>query len=634
MGRIQVLPEILANKIAAGEIVERPASVVKELVENALDAGSRQVQVAVSGGGRRSILVSDDGEGMTEDDALLAFEHHATSKLRRAEDLSSIATLGFRGEALPSIASVSRLRLRTRAADAAAAGGTEIQIHGGVLRNVRTIAWDRGTEIEVAGLFYNLPARKKFLRSQETELGHVARLVTHYALAHPEVRFGLRSDGRELLGAVAAADVRERVYQVFGEGFLQRLVEFDRGAGPMRVHGFASLPSERRTHAYAQYIFVNRRMVRDRVILGAVRQAYRTRLPPNAYPVVLLFLELPYEAVDVNAHPAKTEIRFHDQNGVYRLVFDALEEALAARAPLPDYRHAGSFPSGPGSAVVEAPGDPWPPAPAPGGTRPLLFGERAAEGAATGSAAAGTAAGGAAELARALDSAGPVRGEDAAGELGRHLAMKLVPGMLYRSGRSFPAPFRAEGVKILGQLHNSYIVGCDSEGLLIIDQHVAHERILYEGLARTIEGGRVERQGLLVPLAIELQPEQKARLGRILPELGRNGFDVEPFGGDSVLVRSVPAVCPEGEVRDLLADILESLEAEDRTLDLERIRDRIAVGTACRAAVKVHMALGAEKMRWLLDELEHTRIPTHCPHGRPVLLRFGMREIERNFGRS
>jgi DNA mismatch repair protein MutL len=630
MGRIQVLPEILANKIAAGEIVERPASVVKELVENALDAGSRQVQVAVSGGGRRSILVSDDGEGMTEDDALLAFEHHATSKLRRAEDLSSIATLGFRGEALPSIASVSRLRLRTRAADAAAAGGTEIQIHGGVLRNVRTIAWDRGTEIEVAGLFYNLPARKKFLRSQETELGHVARLVTHYALAHPEVRFGLRSDGRELLGAVGAADVRERVYQIFGEGFLQRLLEFGRQAGPMRVHGFASLPSERRTNAYSQYIFVNRRMVRDKVILGAVRQAYRTRLPPNAYPVVLLFLELPYEAVDVNAHPAKTEIRFHDQNGVYRLVFDALEEALAARAPVPSYLHADPLPPAPGGAVAEAPEDSPQPAPAPrpaaGGTQPLIFGPPPGE--SVGGAAAGWS--GAPEMVRALLPAGRVP----EGELGRHLAMKLVPGMLYRSGRSFPAPFRAEGVKILGQLHNSYIVGCDSEGLLIVDQHVAHERILYEGLARTIEGGRVERQGLLVPLAIELQPEQKARLGRILPELGRNGFDVEPFGGDSVLVRSVPAVCPEGEVRDLLADILGSLEAEDRTLDLERVRDRIAVGTACRAAVKVHMALGPEKMRWLLDELERTRIPTHCPHGRPVLLRFGMREIERNFGRS
>jgi DNA mismatch repair protein MutL len=634
MGRIQVLPEILANKIAAGEIVERPASVVKELVENALDAGSRQVQIAVSGGGRRSILVSDDGEGMTEDDALLAFEHHATSKLRRAEDLSSIATLGFRGEALPSIASVSRLRLRTRAADAASAGGTEILIHGGVLRNVRTIAWDRGTEIEVAGLFYNLPARKKFLRSQETELGHVARLVTHYALAHPEVRFGLRSDGRELLGAVGAADVRERVYQIFGEGFLERLLEFGREAGPMRVHGFASLPSERRTNGYSQYIFVNRRMVRDKVILGAVRQAYRTRLPPNAYPVVLLFLELPFDAVDVNAHPAKTEIRFHDQNGVYRLVFDALEEALAARAPVPSYLHAAPLPPAPGGAVAETDEDPLPRSPAPrpgaGGTPPLVFGPPPAEGAAIGK----DAGAGAPDMVRALDPAGRGPREDAAGELGRHLAMKLVPGMLYGSGRTFPAPFRAEGVKILGQLHNSYIVGCDSEGLLIVDQHVAHERILYEGLARTIEGGRVERQGLLVPLAIELQPEQKARLGRILPELGRNGFDVEPFGGDSVLVRSVPAVCPKGEVRDLLADILGSLEAEERTLDLERIRDRIAVGTACRAAVKVHMALGAEKMRWLLEELERTRIPTHCPHGRPVLLRFGMREIERNFGRS
>lgn len=625
MSRIQVLPEILANKIAAGEIVERPASVVKELVENALDAGSRHVRVAVLGGGRRSILVCDDGEGMTEDDALLAFEHHATSKLRRAEDLSAIATLGFRGEALPSIASVSRLRLRTRAADAAAPGGTEIQVHGGVLRNVKTIAWERGTEIEVGGLFYNLPARKKFLRSQETELGHVARLVTHYALAHPEVRFELQSDGRELLRAVGAADMRERVVQIFGEGLLERLLAFERESGRMRVHGFTSLPSERRTNGYSQYVFVNRRMVRDKVILGAVRQAYRTRLPPNSYPVVLLFLELPYDAVDVNAHPAKTEVRFHDQNGVYRLVFDALEEALAARAPIPSYLHAGPLPPASGEAVADGNDDPAPRSSlaGAGGTRPLVFGPPLDDGAAGGSS-------GAPELGRVLGSG--VRGRE--GELGRHLAMKLVPAMLYGSGRALAAPFRAEGVKILGQLHNSYIVGCDSEGLLIIDQHVAHERILYEGLARSIERGRVERQGLLAPIAIELTPEQKARLERILPELELNGFDVEPFGGDSVLVRSVPAACPEGETRDLFSDILESLEAEERTLDVERIRDRIAVGTACRAAVKVHMALAPEKMRWLLDELERTRIPTHCPHGRPILLRFGMREIERNFGRS
>ncbi len=314
---------------------------------------------------------------------------------------------------------------------------------------------------------------------------------------------------------------------------------------------------------------------------------------------------------------------------MYRLVFDALEEALAARAPLPSYLHEAPLPNAPGGAVAEAPEDSPQPAPDPrpaaGGTQPLVFGPPAER---VGGAASGWS--GAPELARALDPAGRAR----EGELGRHLAMKLVPGMLYGSGRTFPAPFRAEGVKILGQLHNSYIVGCDSEGLLIIDQHVAHERILYEGLARSIERGRVERQGLLVPLAIELAPEQKARLERVLPELGRNGFDVEPFGGDSVLVRSVPASCPEGETRDLFSDIMESLEAEERTLDLERIRDRIAVGTACRAAVKVHMALAPEKMRWLLDELERTRIPTHCPHGRPILLRFGMREIERNFGRS
>jgi DNA mismatch repair protein MutL len=349
MNMIKVLPEILANKIAAGEIVERPASAVKELVENSLDAGSRTIHVSATSGGKRSMRVRDDGEGMSQDDALLAFEHHATSKLRTAEDLASIATLGFRGEALPSIASISRLTLRTRREENSV--GTEIEIHGGVLRSVKPIPWDRGTEIEARDLFYNVPARRKFLRSHDTELGHIARLVTHYALARPEARFTLESDGRTLLDATAVTDIKDRIYQALGDGFLNCLIPFEGRSGNVMVHGFTSLPEERRTNSYAQYIYVNRRMVRDKVLMGAIRQAYRSYIPSSAYPATILFLELPFDEVDVNAHPAKTEIRFRDQNAIHRLTFETIDRALKENVVIPSYAHRSAPPFSSGGIV-------------------------------------------------------------------------------------------------------------------------------------------------------------------------------------------------------------------------------------------------------------------------------------------
>jgi DNA mismatch repair protein MutL len=340
MSKIQVLPEILANKIAAGEIVERPASVVKELLENAIDAQCRAVQVSILSGGKRSILVRDDGEGMSQDDAILAFEHHATSKLQSAEDLESIATLGFRGEALPSIASVSRLTLRSRPANAESVSGTEVEIQGGIMRSVKPISWDKGTEVAVRDLFFNVPARRKFLRSHDTELGHIARLVTHYALAHPEIRFTLESEGRSLIDAVAVANVRERIYQIFGDGFLENLVELSGQMGSMKICGFCSRPHEQRTNPYSQFFYVNRRMVRDKVIMSAIRQAYRNCIPASAYPVVMVFLELPFDQVDVNAHPAKTEIRFRDQSIVHKLVLETIERALVQGASIPVFEHS------------------------------------------------------------------------------------------------------------------------------------------------------------------------------------------------------------------------------------------------------------------------------------------------------
>jgi len=616
MNRIRVLPEILANKIAAGEIVERPASVVKELLENSIDAQCRAVHISVLSGGKRLIQVRDDGEGMTSDDAILAFEHHATSKLQNAEDLAAIATLGFRGEALPSIASVSRLTLRTLPQDPDCLSGTELEIQGGVMRSVKPVSWDKGTEITVRDLFFNVPARRKFLRSHDTELGHIARLVTHYALAHPEIRFTLESEGRVLIDAVAVSELKERIYQIFGEGFLDNLVEVSGRSGSIKVRGYGSRPHEQRTNAYSQFYYVNRRMVRDKVITSAIRQAYRNCMPGSAYPVVILFVELPFDEVDVNAHPAKTEIRFRDQSAVHRLIVEGIGQALVRSAAIPQYAHRSPMDFG----QAPVPEQPFIPA----GVMPLRR-EDAFD--FTPLAVSPN------PFQRALNY--PFREIAPSASVGRedHSSLRIVSDMLLGSPLESSRPFQTDGVRILGQLQDSYIIACDSQGLLIIDQHVAHERILYEKLAAAAQNSHAETQGLLVPISLELPPHQVALLERMIPELNRNGYLVEHFGGNSILIRSIPALAGEADCRRLLSEILEGLETEERTLDVDRIRDRIAVSTACRAAVKVNMPLTIEKMQWLLDQLALTRIPTSCPHGRPVIMRFTMYEIERNFGR-
>ncbi len=617
MSKIRVLPEILANKIAAGEIVERPASVVKELVENSIDAGCRAIHVQVISGGKRLILVRDDGEGMSQDDAILAFEHHATSKLQSENDLMAIGTLGFRGEALPSIASVSRLTLKSRPADSNSVSGSEIEIHGGVMRSVKVIPWDKGTEIAVRDLFFNIPVRRKFLRSNDTELGHIARLVTHYALAHPEIRFTLESEGRILIDAVSVSNTTERIYQIFGDGFLENMVDLSGQNGSVRVHGFSSRPHEQRTNPYSQFLYVNKRMIRDKVIMSAIRRAYRNCIPASAYPIVILFLELPLDQVDVNAHPAKTEIRFREQSVVHDLILNSIEKALTRSASIPDYSHSMSTqtsrqnvyaqPSLPSGETIQAANskvfDFTPPSASPN------------------------------PFQRALNY--PFRDVPlgAFPERENHFGLRVAPEMLFGAPTETPRPFQSGTVRILGQLQESYIIACDNQGLLIIDQHVAHERILYEKMAEAMLKGAVETQGLLVPLSLDLPPHHIALIDTIMPELSRNGFQVEHFGSSSILVRSAPAIVGDSDCRKLLAEILEGMETEERTLDMERIRDRIAVRTACRAAVKVNMLLTFEKMQWLIDQLAFTRIPTNCPHGRPIILRFSMYEIERNFGR-
>jgi DNA mismatch repair protein MutL len=553
---------------------------------------------------------------MSQDDAILAFEHHATSKLKNDDDLNAIGTLGFRGEALPSIASVSRLTLKTRPTDSNTISGSEIEIQGGVMRSVKPVPWDKGTEITIRDLFYNIPARRKFLRSNDTELGHIARLVTHYALVHPEIRFTLESEGRILTDAIAVSNTKERIYQIFGDGFLDNMAELSGQNASVKVHGFTSRPHEQRTNPYSQFLYVNGRMIRDKVIMSAIRKAYRNCISASAYPIVILFLELPLDQVDVNAHPAKTEIRFREQSVVHDLVLNAIGTALTKSAVIPDYNHFIS--------VQPLPSVYTPPAPGQGG---IVHPSNSEVFDFTPPAASPD------PFQRALNY--PFRDVPASAFPKRedHFGLRIAPEMLFGSPHEATRPFQSGTVRIMGQLQDSYIIACDSQGLLIIDQHVAHERVLYEKLAETMLDNVVETQGLLVPLSLELPPHQLALMDKVMPDLSRNGFQVEHFGGSSILVRTVPAIAGDSDCRQLLAEILEGLETEERALDAARIRDKIAVSTACRAAIKVNMPLTFEKMQWLLDQLALTRIPTNCPHGRPIILRFSMYEIERNFGR-
>jgi DNA mismatch repair protein MutL len=671
MSKIRVLPEALANKIAAGEVVERPASVVKELLENSLDAGAVSLEIDVESGGRRLIRIQDDGEGMTPDDALLAFERHATSKLQRADDLMEIATLGFRGEALPSIASVSRLLLETR--HESRDSGTAVEINGARLAGVKEIARSRGTTLTVRDLFFNVPARKKFLRSDSTELGHIVNFVTQYALAHPEGRFVLRSAGSEVFNLQPVPAQRERVFQVFGGALLKQLVEIqsevpvfytgdDDSGEPgghsesIRVHGFVSKPEVHKLNRNSLYFFVNRRMVRDRIILHALNEAYRNILPAGIFPVVLLFIEMPLREVDVNVHPSKTEVRFRHQALLHDFLRDSVRKALMdarPQTPFPAARHAQSamgdnpfdappaeelaFPgmapqasswSAAASVSGEAPSPErsfalTPPAPAPTNATLPFRSENAL------TISAGPSAGAAPSEILSGSSKAVVAGVLPS----RSLATSAgVPA----SGESAEPVLVAQsqfGIVPLGQIDNSFIVAADGGALLLIDQHVAHERILFEKVLRQRSEGKVESQRLLLPLIIEINPRQQVILENITPELAACGFEVEPFGRKTVAIKAAPAGLATTDVQQLLGELLEGLERETQAISLGRLREKIAASVACHAAIKINMHLEHSKMLWLIDELQKTQYPMSCPHGRPIVLRYEKNEILKAFKR-
>lgn len=610
MGRVQLLPEVLTHQIAAGEIVERPASVLKELLENSLDARATSILVRAEAGGQRLICVRDNGVGMSPEDARLAFERHATSKIRSLEDLTRIRTLGFRGEALPSIASVSRLRLRT-CADArsgAAEPGTEVQVQGGQLVGVREISCAKGTEVLVEELFFNVPARKKFLKSYSTDLGHLTRQLTHYCLAYPSVQFHFSHHNRLLLEADVSERLEDRVFQVLGESFLENLVPVEYRKNTLRVSGFVSLPHDHRSSAGSQFLFVNRRMVRDRVMAHAVREAYRDAMPARSHARVLLFLEVDPEDVDVNVHPAKTEVRFRHSGNVHSAVFHAVEEALqrqrvdlsslAKDLPPSFLRSAHRPPVQTRFQPVHHEASLFsPPFPRDG-----------------------------ADLSR--DSVAPTPAPIIR-ESGPDPHLDNIPETTEIS--SVPV--------VLGQFVESFIVAADRDGVLLIDQHVAHERILFDRALREMDrDGNRSTQYLLEPLQVELTPEQKATLEEVLDDLNHNGFAVDWFGERTILVRGVPALARSCDTLELLREILSSFQSEETDVhpkdsSLRRRREKIAISLACRNAIKINTPLSREKIQWLLDQLMLCEIPYTCPHGRPIVLRVGIGEILRGFKR-
>jgi DNA mismatch repair protein MutL len=658
MSRIRILPEIVANKIAAGEVVERPASVVKELLENALDAGARSIRIEVESGGKRLIRVVDDGSGMNHDDALLAFERHATSKLRTADDLLSIATLGFRGEALPSIAAISRLLLETRAADDAE--GTRIEFAGGKLINVKPAGLPAGTSIGVSDIFYCVPARRKFLKSETTELGHIASLVTHYALAHPEVQFLLKTPSQVILDCSPVEKLSERVYQVFGRQALDELseippneapvryaitepqIEPDELAATIRVTGFTSRPEVQRSNRNGIYIFVNRRLVRDRLLLHAISEAYRNIVPPGVFPVTLLFLELPYQEVDVNVHPAKIEVRFRHPQFVHDFTRDALRHALSIARPIPGFPAARAATA---AAAVQSTaystGISVPPAmQAPATSAPgALPGPPRAE--IPTEFASSTAVAEAFELTVAPDRPFAQRlGFESEGTINFPMpaqpdaspapAFADVPDA---APGSLPNPEEIADLKPLGQVNSSFIVAVNGEGLWIIDQHVAHERILFEQHLRARREGELGGQRLLVPLILELNPRQLVVFEQIAEELRANGFEAELMGARSVAIQAAPAGITSADAERLLFEILDGIARENQAVSIDSLQSNIAASTACHAAIKINTPLDTKKMEWLLGELAKTEYPMSCPHGRPVVLRYSVREIERAFKR-
>jgi DNA mismatch repair protein MutL len=589
MGIINVLPTDLANQIAAGEVVERPASVIKELIENAIDAGARRLQVYIEMGGKRLVRVEDDGQGMSPEDARLSLERHATSKIQRADDLAAIHTLGFRGEALPSIASVSHFVMKTRLRGDIA--GTEIRVNGGAVAAVQEIGTPEGTSIEVGDLFYNLPARRKFLKTDTGEATQVSRVVTQFALGYPEVGFALTNGPRTVFNWPAVAKFEDRLYQVFGDR--PDLVPVGKALTGFSIKGFVAALAEQGPTRGAQNVFVNRRIVKDKTIAHAIIEAYSNASIKERSPEVHLFLEIPADRIDVNVHPTKAEVRFRDQSFIHEAVKHAVAAAIGKGA-VPELQLLPNSYRDPEPIAQSIPNV------LSGGIYPSRWADVGALG--------------------ALGASGALGAQNLEPEPGTRNA---EPGTAVSLKPMMP----------LGQFRDTFIIAVDADGIAIIDQHVAHERVLFERVMQKLSAGRLESQRLLEPMLVELTPEGRQALLSHADDLDRLGFGVDEFGGETLRITGVPAMLGREDAVTAIRALAEDLEGLDRGRDVGDALRRIAATTACHAAVKANYPLTHEKMMHILEELRHTAYSTVCPHGRPVMLRLTRREIEKNFQR-
>ncbi len=567
MARIHRLPSKISQKIAAGEVIERPFSAVKELVENSLDAGATEIGVELQAGGKKLIRVFDNGAGMSREDARICLDRHATSKITGEEDLERIATLGFRGEALASISAVSELVLRT--SDGEEEAGTKVERAGGGRSSVEDIGFPRGTSVEVRNLFYNLPARRKFLRSDQAELNLIVRYLSSVALAFPEVRFSLVHSRREILNCPRVGTHRERIFQLYGKDVLEKLMEIDFEEKEGRVYGYGSRPPSGKTDRAHQLFFVNRRPVRDRTLQAALNQGYRGLLEKDLFPEAFLFLALPYAEVDVNVHPAKAEVRFRDGQFIFYLMLRAVEKAVRGDRGIKEVY------------------------PSPGGEGSHLRVEE-------------------------TSASGMFPGKESS-ELGS--GPLFSPAAESRKG--------AAPLFVLGQYLNTYIVAAGEEGLFIIDQHNAHERVLFEKYKEIDILKRWPQKIPLVPLLLDLSPAQLLGLEKNQPLLEETGFRADPMGGRTFALSGFPDIFEPEAAKEVFLSLLEEIGEGE----LERRREKLLATLACRTAVKANEALPREKMEYLVEELFKTANPALCPHGRPIVIKVEKNQIEKSLKR-
>ena len=574
------MSEDIANRIAAGEVVERPTSVVKELMENSIDAGASEIRIFIEEGGKRLVRVVDNGEGMDGDDVLLCFERHSTSKIAALRDLTAVKTLGFRGEALASIAAVTRLTLKSR--DESSLYGTQVRVDGGVIREVSEAGLPRGSSVEARNLFYNTPARRKFLRSTRYELSRIVELVSHYAISYPKIYFTLYHYDKELISAPPVAHYSQRIYQLYGKSLMENLVSFEYEGEGLTLSGYLSRPGYYRSSADMLLTYVNQRLVKERLLHRAIREAYHTLLPRDRYPVIILFITLPAELVDVNVHPAKLEVRFRQPRFIHDKVRDVLTQTMVKEKPLAEFRPSEGAPGKVGDQ------------------KPFQRAE--------------------VELPRAEKEVPPEE----------ILSTASTPGLGLPEGGAKSAE-RALEVGVLGQYQNSYIVAIDREGILIIDQHAAHERVLYEKLWEGFTNRRIARQVLLIPVVLEVSPSQNLIIEEHLHSIRELGIGIENFGDKAYIIKEVPSLLAHCQIETLFLDMVSELEEELKTKKVEDVYQKMITSLACHAAIKANHSLSLEKMRYLVEDLFKTTLPMTCPHGRPIILRLSQQDLEKGF---